>query len=652
MTLAASRPPQPVFLACCITLAASAAAVAYGPDPRIQSTFQPGDSQVEIRDRVWLALWLLLPPALVAICGLPGIRRLGAELTRLAWVPHALFAPLALYLLVVPGEISLSWNGFGLGPTLFSLVVAGLWIRYRSSRWLNALLEVGAWALLARTAAFVFESDQRTVDVYHSQFTVDELLSFSAGRVPLVDYIPQYTSLLGLAPAALIRLLGVPPLRAALFSIVALKWATLGGLVWAQLRAFGPKLRWGHVAAVSVAALLCTHEGPLADRTLSSYHAVFPIRLFGPAMGYVALAHWLANPLGVRARPFLLGFVLAFGLLANIDFGLVAALAAAAVFAARLRVASSAHRRVEALWLLFGIVAFLALHLLVYRAVYGHAAHYEELTLFVRLFGERGLMNVSMQPLGLHSLVAFVAAYATWLAAGSLRDDARTSEWGAIMYLGIFCTGTLAYYTGRSLVSTLTGGSAIPVALLLAGSNSVVWSPNSPIAAPSAPWRVGRVAVGLCRALPVTVLLAALFFQPRVLMPRGSVIPVVELPPDLVRTLPPNAGLFANDGNLISLRSGVENSIPFSHTGYLSSAAGARIYCERLALGRYRHLLVQLQPNSRSWPDSDSGEVFSKLADSPSCQAVGIDRVGASALEARRARGEAWGVFDLRLANR
>ena len=112
--------PKPVFLACCLTLAVSAAVITYGPEPLIRSTFEPADSQIEIRDRIWFAVWLTLPPLLVALCSAGPIRSLGRELTRLAWLPHALFAPLALYLLAVPAEITLSWNGFGLWPTLFS----------------------------------------------------------------------------------------------------------------------------------------------------------------------------------------------------------------------------------------------------------------------------------------------------------------------------------------------------------------------------------------------------------------------------------------------------------------------------------------------------------------------------------------------------
>jgi hypothetical protein len=292
---------------------------------------------------------------------------------------------------------------------------------------------------------------------YHLEFTLDEAFAVLNGLTPLVDFSPQYGSLV--------------PYLAALPMVAFGKTLLTYTIAMAALTGLGMLAVYGvlrRVARSTLAALLLylpflatsffLLDGTLANRSsVGTYFSTFPTRYAGPFM----LAWLVARQLGARELAFIRLWPLftAAGLVAvnNTDFG-VAALGAclvAIVWGSADRLGDEWRRIAAAL--LAGLASALVLvsALTLLRA--GSLPQFGRSVEFTNLFAVSGFGMLPIGPrVGLHLIlyVTYVAAIglATVRALQGSGDRALT---GMLAWAGIFGLGSAAYFIGRSSPDTL-----------------------------------------------------------------------------------------------------------------------------------------------------------------------------------------------------
>jgi hypothetical protein len=221
-----------------------------------------------------------------------------------------------------------------------------------------------------------------------------------------------------------------------------LRLATGGG--WAGLTLYLPLL-W-----LSFTPILSANDGPYEARWNTFTHfAVGPFRYFGPCLTLGFLAAYLLRP--SRGRLLLLFFVAGAAAVNNLDFGLPA-LGAALVAALCTTGDGPLPRWRTILRTLAGGVlgagAAVAAFLLLTRLRSGRLPEWRMVTSYQRAFAVNGFGMLPMPTFGLHWVIylTFMAAIARGLFDGSASRLRR----GLCLYSGVFGTGALMYYVGRS----------------------------------------------------------------------------------------------------------------------------------------------------------------------------------------------------------
>ncbi|MGK5090030.1 hypothetical protein WDW86_20965 [Bdellovibrionota bacterium FG-2] len=323
-----------------------------------------------------------------------------------------------------------------------------------STRWLPHIL--GVFFCVLRLLPSVFTNE--TLDAafgtvtYHLAFTMGEFAAAVNGRVPHVDFDPLYQHLLPIVAQPYF----------ALFGLSVGSFTCLMG--WLSLLAFlciffvllrltkRPWLALGCQILFVAMSTYASASGPGGNLLNPfNYYAVGPLRYFGP---YVLLAVTTAflKPSRVRLAPLGLGFCGTLVALNNLDFGLPALGAAAIAFGVWLF--QTTHQNARSL--LFALLEFVLasfLGLLVYaltlRSLGGEWPHLGEVFQFQKYFGYFGYGMTPLAPFGLHWIVSltFFAAVVT----GLIRDKKEHAFANAVLlYCGVFGTGALSYYIGRS----------------------------------------------------------------------------------------------------------------------------------------------------------------------------------------------------------
>lgn len=336
-------------------------------------------------------------------------------------------------------------------------------LRHEGARWVTPACWAVAGLVTAAGLSFaVYDGGNiaaaPTVVHFHIPFTLDEFAAVAGGRAPLVDFTPQYVSLL--------PYLGIPVLAAWDGSILsftlfmaALSAIALLAVFWTFRRLTGS---WALGLALYVPfvsfALFPTIRAGEQTAFIANYFAVMPMRYFGPLVTMAFLANWLHAPRAWRLVA--LGTVAGFALINNLDFGLAAfggALAAVACASA-----AAADRRRPATVAL-SLAVFLAGALVAILAFTGLTLAWSGrlpnpgLSLsFAQQFASAGFFMLPMPgPYGLHTIMFLTFAACAALAGGRAlrgteRSPAATMSTGLLAFAGIFGCGASAYYVGRS----------------------------------------------------------------------------------------------------------------------------------------------------------------------------------------------------------
>lgn len=348
----------------------------------------------------------------------------------------------------------------------------------------------------------------------HLSFLFSEAYAVVGGRTPLVDFTPQYTTLL---PYLYAPLLSLRPMSIGLLTIVNTATTTVAltcGYGALRLLAGRPLRALALYLPAAALALLPMVQAGDEVTTVATLFAAAPSRLAGPLVCLLTVALLARGPAGRRGL-LAAGAVGGLTLVNNFEFGLpaLAALVAAAALstqAGRIRPAATVRHLLP---LAGGIaIAFAAFGLLsVIRG--GDLPDPARAIYFSRQFAIAG---VSMLPfgdlLGLAGIVflTFVAAVAVGAAPALLgtraMDRRGRTETAVLTFTGVFGVGAFAYFVGRShpfvLVSVFCAWGFALAALALTSARRL----NAPggirrAGAPLALLAVGLFAVAGAAAL-------------------------------------------------------------------------------------------------------------------------------------------------------
>lgn len=646
----------PILLAA--TAAAGIAVVRFGPapvptsDPDLAYYFRDTASALDdARDRWWVAVHALGAVVIVAAMALGAERPVGRMVSQ---VRRAAIAFLVV-LVLVAGTRTMPSDPWiqGLGwrfPAGMAIAAVLWWARARLDALASRPLVRRSVATLALGTVWLaaLQTPWNVVDTNHMLYTSDELLAPAAGRWPLVDYLPQYSNLLGIPLAVVAPLTSAAPVHAGVIASVVAVAATLW-VYFRILRGTVPTIA-GHGAwavAATAAAWPAFSNGFLAggERALGAANSgamrpLLPLAL-GLVLGRVALGG------APRARSVLAAGALA-GVAAvnNVDFGVPALLAAVASIvlsswsdpgddarraglrAAARSLAVVAAGAVSAIVLTLGAIALAAWERP--RPLLG--------ALTALTYSRFGWFNVAMPVYGLHALAAVLFLATAGLGVAALaRSSGRGTDRAVALratYFGLLGIGVLPYYAGRSLTPVLVIGYAFVIGLCAAHvlaltTSRLTWL--AVVGAGLAAWSfVPQPIQSLARlAGPGTGethdMVRVVDLDRRADALRAS---TDALPPDL------SVGLVASSGNSLALATGITNAVLASNAAFVTSGEyWAARQCDHLATTGLEVVLVE---------DPDVAEA---LIASAEC-AEAVDQSSARLLDT------GWTAIDLRSGGR
>ncbi|MEY2741490.1 MAG: hypothetical protein RL283_1592, partial [Actinomycetota bacterium] len=439
------------------------------------------------------------------------------------------------------------------------------------------------------------------VDTNHMLYTSDELLAPAAGRWPLVDYLPQYSNLLGIPLAALAPIVRLAPVHAAVVASVLLVAMTL----WIFLRVIRERGSSGSGWAVVAAAVawpafsngfFVGGERALGALNSGAMRPLLPL-LVGLLIG------GMLRPVD-RGRAALLGALAGTAALANVDFGapaLLAAFAATAIVSlaggdgpagATARLGAVATGAVVGVAVLLGLIGVLG----------GGRPRPLLGALTALTYSRFGWFDVAMPVYGPHSLVGvlFLASAGLGIlrltrASGAATTDARRRATAIrAVYFGLLGVGVLPYYAGRSLTPVLVIGYAFLIGtcaacVLTLTANRLAW--------------VALVGAGL----------AAWTFVPQPFQSLGrlagsgtgethDMVRVVDLGRRAAEAiagaseLAPGAevGIVASSGNSLALETGLTNAVLASNAAFITLGDyWTALQCEHLSTTGLDVVLVE-----------------------------------------------------------
>jgi hypothetical protein len=298
------------------------------------------------------------------------------------------------------------------------------------------------------------------VTSYHFPFAEEELTAILAGRVPDVNFVPQYVNFLGYLTAPWFSLFGtsigsfttVMALLSAIaflsigfvFRLVVGNWL-LAALLYVPFLSLAmvPGYRYRHGVV-----------------TVANYPALMPFRYLGPFVLLAVVALVLRRP---RARWwFVVGALSGLVLANNLDFGLAAAAAALAASIVGGTELSDRSWRFPAVVALGTAVGFLSFWI----ALWGEGGSFpsvHQYLFFAVDLGAGGIYSARMGTIFGIQLVLW-CTYAACVAIplfrwlrGQRRDQMTRLRDGLLAFVGVFGFGSGLYYVNRALQSVVVG---------------------------------------------------------------------------------------------------------------------------------------------------------------------------------------------------
>ena len=449
---------------------------AHRPEPATGLSAEASAASLqEPTDRAALVAWIFAAMLIACVFVLP---RLTAWIT---WAPGRRLRGMAIWG-TLPGAVLLgagfiySRNIANLMPAVrvvdivLGLAIGGMLVALGvyGSRWRTAVNAALVASALALFVPLIIQLPDRLGDPFHAPTTFGELLAVSAGAVPMHDFFPQYTFLLGYPIALVVKAFPADAVAITTWWLIGLQFVAIAVAIWGVIWSGGRRVVGA--AFVLVPALLFT--AGQADVTASTYFGVNPLRTVLPVLA-IGTACWaFSQPHGGRGgmRYAIAGVLAGLAALNNPDYGLPVVVIV--VVTALITATDGSRVRAFAAVLLGALSPTAIFALLAWAAA--APIHLADYLLLPRVFGSAGYVNVPMPAIGLHigAVVLFTVALTVGLSllrSTRGRPRSRRARSGLILTLvGGWSLLTLPYYAGRSLAPTLLGGYALQIGWTLA----------------------------------------------------------------------------------------------------------------------------------------------------------------------------------------
>ena len=344
--------------------------------------------------------------------------------------------------------------------TLFWLVVGFVWFRSKNYTFLSR--SIIACGLLIRPLSVFLQTPSSLQDEWHFNFTANEIAAPAAGMIPMVNFVPWYTNLLGFPIAPILRLV---PSQSVMVILIWLLFLQAICLALPTIIAY--KIAGKQAALLSFLLLISLMT---AQPKINSYFQAFPIRTIFPCLLLRLLVFCVQNIQTFRFRDSIfLGVLSGFALLNNLESGLPSLLAL--IFTLLLLYRSIWNFTRAVLSILFGVFLVFGLYIFLVLST-GRALQFSYVITPLKIVVSGGFFQVPMTVGGYHNIFAifFVSGMATAsflffraqkIGSVSLKRIAAfmsfSSSWGLI---------GMVYFSGRSFTSTLLAGSTYALGLL------------------------------------------------------------------------------------------------------------------------------------------------------------------------------------------
>lgn len=533
----------------------------------------------ETLDRlVWLAALVSVPICVGSIKLVYNAgRKPRAKLTTVVAVLTLIVLSLSVTSIVpvpgIPEELQTTW-WLGFGPSvLIAMVPVGLAL-VLVQRSKSSLLPPTLWILSVVLAVVwitpSFLNFPWVYDTFHAPQVLNDALAFYAGRIPLADYIPQYTLVLGLPIGLVFPLLDDAFSPQHLTIILTTYVSSLGILSFALAVYVAYR-----VLPINLRALAPLMVLPLSIHVSGSLSSA-PGRLLFPLILFALLLDVGARS-GVR-RCFVVGVVAGLAFLNNPEMGGVAI--AAAFIALLVQHVPRRWRRIGIAML--GVGLPLALYALV-AFLLERPVQVAQIAAYARAFTD-GYYALPMPMIGTYLLILMTGVAAVTVGVFSARGERQlvaSPASTAGIYAGVFTLGTFAYYVGRSSSSGqlqfLLPFTALAIVAIV-GTVGLPCFGNENDEYSERPWR--QASIGLVVLFLPAFAIAAAIQVPGLsktwasLNPAPAVFadPLVEREAvrqlaSLKATLPESnetLSVALNHSNLIALQTGMPSGLPYT----------------------------------------------------------------------------------------
>lgn len=468
----------------------------FGPAPRpvtesrLLSPVLLPQSFKEPTDRLILLSWWLLA-LFGALAAVWFVRRASKGEREIGRIVHYALNGMAAAVIIA----AVTWGAGGNPPAYHfaGVGIIGLFASLAGALLIFRIWTWPAWATVGSTVIVagltlalavpgLLQTPDSIRDPYHFGYTSDELTAVAAGHLPLSDYIPMYSALLGFPVAPLLRAFPSDSISIVLgwvifLQVVALSIAVAFPVLLAGKRMLAPAM------LLVVMPVLATGVDPYAFRSASTYFACFPLRVVLPVACLLVafLVLRTRSNLDTRSHSWkwvILGFLIGATALNNLDFGA----SAAVVVVITIVLAGRTWR--ECVWPLLitltSAVGALALYVGV-AAMAGREVSLANSLLMMRIFSVEGFAVVPMDMFGLHIAVVSLFVSASIFGYVLLRLSRNSSEsflyqQGLVLALvGGWSLLSMPYFAGRSFPSTLVGGYAFQTGLVVAAFLPLIW---------------------------------------------------------------------------------------------------------------------------------------------------------------------------------
>jgi hypothetical protein len=468
----------------------------------------------------------------------------------------------------------------------------------------------------------LWQSPATVRDMDHFPYTANELAASGVGRLPLSDFVPQYSSLLGLPISPLLTWFPSHSIAIVLYWLICLQVVCLLVPTVCLAKAVDSRLAFPTFFICSVLSITGDPKLMLSSMT---YFAGTPMRMVLPILLLSVLSwHFSSRNQSSRTIVGLLSIGSIGGLTAlnNFEFGVPALLAA--VFTVSLM--SDSFRQIlksvslvalasGTVFMLYGLIG----------VVSNKPIQWGHWVLFSKIFGSSGFMKMPMAWGGLHvgfaSLCVFGLAIAIHLrrknsSVKTVRDYALTTY---LTYTSVWMLLTFAYFGGRSFTSTLIGGHALQFGMVLSGVLAFTLLEHKSLLGLVNGQRSVLAAISLLVCVPLVFASALTMRLPspstvlRQIADSGTYFPRLDELAAQTSSLagsPQDVGQLVELSHHIELRTGMPSLLAYNHPAYLVlSEEFQRVQCDFLSSQKERYVI-----ESSNWTIMSSAYCSSLLA--------------------------------------